>query len=327
MPRAADHVDLWRRQLGLLLANGEATRAGLEAEARRPGLSAAGARRLEAMARAVREQVGDFATVVGPALGGPLEGGASGLPRGVVEYCYYLFRDWGWGLPQPSADGLARADENLAALEALRAVAPGALCRVLVVGAGACRLAVDLHRHGAATETAVLDIDPYLLVIAEAVVRGRSVRLTEASLNVTDADHVSATWSLGSPEGPLGADAFHFFLANGLAPPFAAGTFDTVVTPWFIDRVPSDLPAFLTTVHGLLRPGGRWLNHGPLLYPTDVPLSRRYALEELLELARAAGFEVNDVAITSQPYLVSPLTGTGRVERVLTFAGTTREND
>jgi ubiquinone/menaquinone biosynthesis C-methylase UbiE len=306
----------------MLLANGEATRAGLEAESRTPGLSATSARRLGAMARAVRDQVEDFATMVGPAIGGPLEGGASGLPRGVVEYSYYLFRDWGWGPPGPTEDGLAREDENLAALEALREVAPGTLGRVLVVGAGACRLAVDLHRHADATETAVLDIDPYLLVIAEAVVRGKSVRLTEASLNVADASHVAAAWTLRAPEGPLGAEAFHFFLANGLAPPFADGTFDTVVTPWFIDRVPPDLPAFLTTVRRLLRRGGRWLNHGPLLYPPEVPVSRRYALEEILEIARAAGFEVNDVVAASRRYLVSPLTGAGKVERVLSLAGT-----
>jgi len=64
-----------------------------------------------------------------------------------------------------------------------------------VVGAGACRLAYDLHRHCGATETAVVDIDPFLLVIAEAVVRGRSVRLTESTANVQELAQVAKTWT------------------------------------------------------------------------------------------------------------------------------------
>jgi SAM-dependent methyltransferase/uncharacterized protein YbaR (Trm112 family) len=312
LPEAAAHVELWRRQLALLLANGAKTQAGLEAEAGAVGILPAGATRLSAMARAVRDQVDDFAALLGPALGGPLDRPASGLPRGVVEYSYYLFRDWGWTGPD--------ARENEQALEALRDVAPGDLGRVLVLGAGGCRLATDLHRGLGATETAVVDIDPYLLVIAEAVVRGRAVRLTEASLNVLDPSHVSTTWTLRAPAGPLDDGCFHFFLANGLSPPFADGTFDTVVTPWFIDRVPTDVPAFLATLRRLLRPGGRWLNQGPLLYPPETPLARRHSRDELFELCARAGFRVGPSNVASRPYLVSPLTGAGKIERVLTFS-------
>jgi SAM-dependent methyltransferase len=311
LPRAREHVELWRRQLALLLASGESTRAGLEAEAARAELPA-GAARLSAMARAARAQVDDFAALLGPALGGPLDGPASGLPRGVVEYSYYLFRDWAWTGPD--------AGENEQAFEALRAAAPGPLGRVLVVGAGGCRLATDLHRRGGASETAVVDIDPYLFVPAEAVVRGRPVRLTEASLNVVDAGRASEAWTLRAPEGPLDDGRFHFFLANGLAPPFAGGTFDTVVTPWFIDRVPPDLSEFLATVRRLLRPGGRWLNQGPLLYPPETPVARRYARDEIVALAARAGLEVEAVDAASRPYLFSPLTGAGKLERVLTFS-------
>jgi SAM-dependent methyltransferase len=312
MPRASAHVELWRRQLALLRASGATTQAGLETAAAAPELPPAGRTRLAAMARAVRDQVDDFVAVLGPALGGPLPGDASGLPRGVVEYSYYLFRDWGW----PLAD--ERQDENAAAFEALRAVAPGPLGRVLVLGAGACRLAYDLHRAGA-TETAVVDIDPYLFVIAEAVVRGAAVRLTEASLNVLDAARVSQAWTLRAPHGPLDA-RFSFALADGLGPPFADETFDTVVTPWFIDRVPTDVAGFLATVRRLLRPGGRWLNHGPLLYPPETPLPRRYGRDELFALAEGAGLRLDHAVDASRPYLVSPLTGAGKIERVLTFS-------
>jgi SAM-dependent methyltransferase len=310
LPDAAAHVALWRRQLALLLANGAQTEARLLAEAQDAEL-AEGRARLSAMARAVRAQVDDFTAVLGPALGGPLDGPASGLPRGVVEYSYYLFRDWGW----KGAD----ARENDQAWGALREVARGDLGRVLVLGAGGCRLAYDLHRRCAATETVVVDIDPYLFVIAEAVVRGGAVRLTEASLNVFEATLASSAWTLAAPDGPIGDDRFHFFLANGLAPPFADATFDTIVTPWFIDRVPNDLPAFVRTLGRLLRPGGRWLNQGPLLYPPETPLVRRHSRDEVFALVAAAGFRMGRWSSASRPYLVSPLTGAGKIEQILTF--------
>ncbi len=66
-------------------------------------------------------------------------------------------------------------------------MAVGDIGRTLVLGAGACRLAYDFHTCELnASETAVLDIDPFLLVIAEAVVRGEPVQLTESTANVQE---------------------------------------------------------------------------------------------------------------------------------------------
>jgi hypothetical protein len=57
-----------------------------------------------------------------------------------------------------------------------------------------------------------------------------------------------------------------------------------------------------------------------LLYPPETPLSRRYSVDEVRALAADAGLPVGPVSIASRPYLVSPLTGAGRIERVVTFA-------
>jgi hypothetical protein len=103
------------------------------------------------------------------------------------------------------------------------------------------------------------------------------------------------------------------------AAPFVDGSFDTVVTPWFIDRVPPDLAAFLEIVARLLRPGARWINQGPVLYPPETPVAQRYAREEVFELAERAGLRVTRWSCASRPYLVSPLTASGRIENVLTF--------
>jgi SAM-dependent methyltransferase len=169
-------------------------------------------------------------------------------------------------------------------------------------------------------ETAVVDVDPYLLVVAEAIIRGGTVSLTETSGNAPEPDPVSRRWPLLLPAAALGKDAFHFFLADGTEPPFADQTFDTVVTPWFIDQVPTDLDALLRHLHRLLVPGGRWINHGPLIYrPDALPIARWYCREEIVERATAAGFRMGDWESASQAHFVSPLTGRGLIENVLTF--------
>jgi hypothetical protein len=235
------------------------------------------------------------------------------LPRGATNNLSYLFRDWAWSG--------GNDDENQRALAAIRRVShQQALGRILVLGAGACRLAYDLHVHGGGTDTSVVDIDPYLLLIAEAVIRGVDVTLTETNANATSIDTVSRRWTLSAPSGPLPPKVFHFFLADGTAPPFEDGTFDAVVTPWFVDQVPIDFQELLGRVHALLAPGGRWINHGPLLYRPDMlSVGQWYAREEIVELAESVGFQMGAWESASAPNVVSPLSGRGVVENVVTF--------
>jgi carnosine N-methyltransferase len=317
LPHPTAQVDLWRKQLAFVVAQGQRTLEHLQTEAARAPLLPDTSRRLNALARGVRDQADDLLGVLGPALGGEWPGPdeIESLPAGArspLQYVHYLYRDWGWeGGNHP---------ENHGSLEAIREVVGATpLGRMLVLGAGGCRLASDLHRQLGGTETAVLDIDPLLLVIAEAVLRGRAIRLTESTVNIQETARVAEAWTLSSRAGPIAERDFHFFFADGLAPPFREGTFDTVVTPWFIDQVPEDLPSLIDLIAGCLRPGGRWLNHGPLIYPSDAPLARRFSREEIFDLAARSGFEVSRWGAQSRPYLVSPISGRGRVEWILTF--------
>ena len=102
----------------------------------------------------------------------------------------------------------------------------------------------------------------------------------------------------------------------------APGTFDTIVTPWFIDLVPTDLRDFMSAMHRLLKPGGRWLNLGPLRYSPSVPVGRRFTREEVFDLAGRAGFTMGKWHVESMPYLVSKLSERGKVEWVLASAAT-----
>jgi hypothetical protein len=314
LPAASAHLDHWRMQLGLVIQQaGETTRA-LRSQAAEPGLDDATRTRLQALAGAVADQVADMTLVLGPSLGGPLppRDGVE-LPRGATDYVSCIFRDWAW------SNG--RDEENDRSLASIRRVTRGTdLGRTLVLGAGACRLAYDLHVHCGATETAVVDVDPFLLVVAEAVIRGAVVSLTESSVNAPEVDPVSRRWSLTAPSGPLSESVFYFFLANGTDPPFVDHSFDTIVTPWFIDQVPSDLKGLIRRLHGLLAPHGRWINHGPLIYrPEVLPVARWYTRQEILNVATGVGFRVGAWESASLPHFVSPLSGRGLLENVLTF--------
>jgi len=317
LPSPEQHLELWRGQLRLLLDRGQRTLAALTDAAGEGRLAPATRARLNALGQAVKAQVDDVARILGPALGGAAAAASAGLPRGVVEYIGYLYRDWGW----PAAG----YRENDPALAELAQLLDGAeLGRTLVFGAGACGLAQQLHVRHQASETVAIDVDPYLLVIAERVLRGGSVPFTEASLKWIDAAEVSRQWLLQSASAPLARQAFRCVFADGLAPPFADESFDSLVTPWFIDQAVRDLPAFLGLLRRLLRPGGRWLHQGPLVYPEQTPFERRYAREELFELAGAAGLTVGGWTRSSHRYLVSPLTGNGKIESVLSFVATRR---
>ncbi|EUC42052.1 hypothetical protein COCMIDRAFT_39858 [Bipolaris oryzae ATCC 44560] len=70
------------------------------------------------------------------------------------------------------------------------------------------------------------------------------------------------------------------------------GTFDVIVTHFFIDTA-RNLMAYFDTIHRLLKPGGHWINFGPLLYGTGpfVQLS----LEEIVEIVEAMGFVFEDL--------------------------------
>src|SRR5260221_11487453 len=72
LPRPDDHVSVWRQQLARLIAQGEHTLAGLDAEASSTGVLGDGQTRLRELANAVNDQVREIGDVRGLALRGPL---------------------------------------------------------------------------------------------------------------------------------------------------------------------------------------------------------------------------------------------------------------
>jgi uncharacterized protein YbaR (Trm112 family) len=146
------------------------------------------------------------------------------LTQGLSSYYTNLHRDWCWG-----------DSENAAGLAAVMGTLPAGLRpeRVLVLGAGAARLAYDLHCALQPGLTVALDFNPLFLLAAHRILAGESLELYEFPIAPrTIADH-AVLRTLAAPAGaPPGLE---LLLADASSPPFQAHRFDLVLTPWFID--------------------------------------------------------------------------------------------
>ena len=233
--------------------------------------------------------------------------------QGLNTYYPNVHRDWSWG-----------DEENEASLEQIRQVLDGndELGDTLVLGAGACRLAYDLHMKCKASNTIAMDFNPLLLLVAERVTRGDSLQLYEFPIAPKSMDDSAVLREL-SAEAPV-RDGFHLVFGDVLRPPFAAASYDTVVTPWVIDIVTEDLPVLAARINTLLKPGGRWINFGSLTF-AHPGFSRRYSSEEAFAFVEESGFTSPQVHEATIPYMCSPASRHGRQETVFTFSATKQE--
>ncbi|MES1207338.1 MAG: hypothetical protein ABUS79_15480 [Pseudomonadota bacterium] len=303
----ARRIARWRENLGTLHLRAEQSIALLDDERRLPALLPLTHARLAEQIRVTRRLVAEVDDLLVGALGPPR------LPTSDVpgfesrESLHSLHRDWGW----------PASDENARALACVEKVISAPLGRTLVLGAGACRLAYDLARRDPDALFVAVDDDPLVLLAAARILAGETLSLTEVRELPTEMALLSAVRTLRVPH--TRATRVFPLLADGLAPPFRPAAFDTVITPWFIDVVPPDLRDLLGVLRRVLLPGGRWLHFGPLLYPPQRSPARRFSREELLELARRAGFSIEAAVAETLPFSASPLDGRVRLEPCLAF--------
>jgi len=313
-PRAA--MNEWRGRLHHLLTHyaTEAARQRAAAADAPPGSLARS--RVEHVAAALDDQAARVRALLQPmglerrseahavhvALGTELP-----LSQGLSSYYTNLHRDWCWG-----------DVENRASLDSVLAVLPPkhAPSRILVLGAGAARLAYDLHVALAPRLTAALDFNPLFLLSAARILAGETLELYEFPIAPrTIADHAVLRRHAAPAPPPPGLE---LVLADASAPPFLAGRFDLVLTPWFLDIAGEPVMRVLQRINGLLAPGGLWVNHGSLAFSDAAPLDAP-SLEELLAMLPAYGFAATSAQEAQQPYLCSPASRHGRQETVITF--------
>ena len=309
----------WRGRLHTALAKLARESESLAAELGSDSLLTETRSRLERYRAAIDEHRGRLAELLAP-VGLETRAGSyesylalrTRLPvdQGLNTYYANIHRDWCWG-----------DEENAASLAEIRSALEGedSLGRVLVLGAGAGRLAYDLHARLDCTDVTALDFNPLLMLVARVVTAGEALEMYEfplAPLRDTD-DAVLRT--LAAPEAA--GETFKLVLGDALRPPFTTGAFDTVVTPWLIDIVTDDLGSFAPRVASLLTDGGRWINFGSLAFATPRRAGR-YGPAEVAAIVADSGFAPPVTRDAAIPYMCSPASRHGRREIVHTFVAT-----
>jgi uncharacterized protein YbaR (Trm112 family) len=271
-------------------------------------------RRLESLAAGYTAQQQHLDTVLKPlagAHGGSLEtllALRTRLPpvHGIFSYEANVHRDWNWG----------DAECALALQCVIEALDEHQPEHILVLGAGAGRLAYDLHQSTRAQLTVALDLNPLLAYVGQQVSCGASLRLVEFPLAPQAPESAAVERNLKAPTSAR--SGLHFVLGDALRPPFRDTAFDVVVTPWLLDVIDEAPAHAIARLNPLLEDDGVWINHGSVAFTGEDPATR-LTLEEL----EAAAAEVGFADVTSQdqqmPYMNCPDSRHGRTEWVATM--------
>lgn len=249
---------------------------------------------------------------------------ASYTPESFVQYYELMLRDWAW---HSLGEDTYRTyqDENRESLDAVTRVLDAAgkrsFGRVLVLGSGAGRLSWDLHLTLNPQLTVALDQHPLLIFLSDFLIKqGGSLSLFDTRKLPQQGLPKIHEWVLKCAEGtPAQRESWIAVAADAWHLPFAEQSFDLVVTPWFLDITGKDAKSLMALVERALKPGGCWLNHGPLLYSDTLPESQRYTFAELRELLALSRFHLQAETFSLSSYTHSPLSQRGRLEEVWTF--------
>lgn len=223
--------------------------------------------------------------------------------QNLLSYEANLYRDWIWG-----------DEENRASLDiVLTEIGATTPERLLVLGAGGGRLAVDLHAALSPSVTVATDINPLLLMAADRVLSGQDFSLYEFPEQPRNLEAMAIEQSFRGLEAwPQG---LHLAFADAMNSPFVEASFDAVVSPWLIDIQPHELGRFLHQLNSYLPVGGTWINFGSLVFNQSRD-AYCYSVDEIKGIADANGFDLGDCHETEMAYLKSPHNAGYRMERV-----------
>ena len=307
-------LDEWRGRLHFSLQRIERERLQLAAALTSTTLRPATRVRLENLERATRDHSARLAAVLAPL---EIDRHAASyetylalrtrLPadQGLTTYYANVHRDWCWG-----------GAENQASFDALAGLlGDSPLKRTLVLGAGAGRLAYDLHQRTTASLTAALDFNPLLMIVADRVTRGETLELYEFPL--APRGDPALLRKLTAP-APARAGLV-YVLADAHRPPFRRSAFDTLVTPWLVDILPERFDVLCARVNALIGDGGRWLNFGSLNFHDSDPAAR-YGLDECRAALEENGFGGITIDEREIAYLSSPASRHSRREHVVSWS-------
>lgn len=241
-----------------------------------------------------------------------------------TEYYHHILRDWAWD-DEPSSH--YRTHVNDANLERVLNVWKNPRPeKMLFLGAGAGRLSWDLHKVLQPEFTIAADINPFLLTCADSLIKRRTpIVLPELYTYPQIGYPYSHSWVMQPPEDPgnlherwfaLGADVWNM--------PLKENSVDTIVTSWLLDVTGGDVKDLISVVGYLLKPGGYWINTGPLLYSGQLSFDLKYSAEEILDFAQMAGFDVEQQSVEEIAHMASPMNARYHHEQIFSFSACKR---
>lgn len=308
----------WRIRFNALLSSIQKEEDQLKHSLKQPDLSDLTTKRLRKVLQAKVEQRKLLTDLMNPLI--KEQSGNSELYQGmqlrdiagqsIGGYYTNIHRDWAW-----------TTEENTICLNiVLDLLKPETRPkRILVLGAGAGRLAWDIHHSLNPEATVALDINPLMVLAARKVCKGRNLKLYEFPIAPRDLESYSVLQACSAPSAT--AENLHFILADGLTPPVQPSAFDLILTPWFIDIIPTKLKQTVLCINQLLAKGGKWVNFGSLAF-NHSEQSANVSPEEALDIIKAQGFGVDNVQRQKIPYMQSPHSAHGRIEEIFGFLAT-----
>jgi len=212
-----------------------------------------------------------------------------------------FLRDWAW---QPHTEQeVATTMETL--FEQIDEFAPD-LETALVPGAGTGRLACEIagkYRNCLALDASFHMVrDFYNLLKREVQIHEVNLRRNVVRTQDVVQEH---RLSLDPPTDKrisevLSAADFSFFVGDALDVPLSDESISAIISVYFIDIVP--VRPLLREVRRLLKPGGLFLNFGPLRYASK-DVNNMLSGEELLSLFSISGFEnLADTTVTNTQF-------------------------
>lgn len=222
--------------------------------------------------------------------------------QNLLSYEANLYRDWVWG----------NEENEISCRFITEILEDNAIGNMLVVGAGACRLAYDLHLALNPTMTIANDINPLLLFSAQDILFGDGLEIVEFPMQPRLAEHVAVHHAIPSVATP---NNFHLLFSDAAKPALKVKSIQTLVTPWIIDIQPFELGLFLRSLNHYLDIGSTWVNFGSLVFSQGRD-TLCYSHEEVESIATECGFSIERIEQKEMPYLKSPYNAGWRVEHI-----------
>lgn len=241
-----------------------------------------------------------------------------------TEYYHHILRDWAWD-DEPSEHYPTHV--NASNLERVLKVWENPSAEhLLCLGAGAGRLSWDLHQHLRPEFSIASDINPFLLSCAQTLIKERSsLTLPELYTYPQMGYPYSKSWCMQPPLDPDGlAKSWYALGADVWNMPLKPHSMDVVVTSWLLDVCGGDVKDLISVIDYLLKPGGLWVNTGPLLYSSQMSFDKKYSAEEILDFADMAGFELEQHSVEEVAHMASPLNARYHHEQIFSFSARKR---